>query len=220
MRHFAVLLEHSRWIKVFLGYSGNLQMSDLAPLRQFIIEMTGLANEYHGDEQAMVNRTKPLLSNLIVEDSWLPDSCAVDGDTYRQYLLHCDPIQRFSVVSFVWGPGQTTPVHDHTVWGLIGMLRGAETGQRFGIAGDGSLVPRETDVLGAGDIDVVSPTLGDIHKVSNAFDDKTSISIHVYGANIGAVNRNVYDPCSGASKSFISGYSNTEIPNLWDMSLK
>ncbi len=195
-------------------------MSDISPLRQFIIEMTILANEYYGNEQAMVNGTKPLLLDLIAEDGWLPDSCAVDGDTYRQYLLHCDPSQRFSVVSFVWGPGQTTPVHDHTVWGLIGMLRGAETGQRFGFAEDGSLVPGETDLLAAGDIDIVSPTLGDIHKVSNAFDDKTSISIHVYGTNIGAVNRNVYDPFSGAPKSFISGYSNTEVPNLWDMSVR
>ena len=34
---------------------------------------------------------------------------------YQQHLLHCDPLERFSVVSFVWGPGQKTPVHDHTV---------------------------------------------------------------------------------------------------------
>jgi predicted metal-dependent enzyme (double-stranded beta helix superfamily) len=31
----------------------------------------------------------------------------------------------------VWGPGQTTPIHDHRVWGLIGMLRGSEYSQGF-----------------------------------------------------------------------------------------
>ena len=193
-------------------------MADISRLRRFVADMTDHADQYHGDEQAMVAGSKLLLADLVENDDWLPDQYAIEGDTYRQYLLHCDPQQRFSVVSFVWGPGQTTPVHDHTVWGLVGMLRGAETGQRFEIAADGSLAPGETDQLEPGDIDVVSPEIGDIHKVSNAHDDKTSISIHVYGANIGAVERHVYDPASGAQKSFISGYSNTAVPNLWDFS--
>ena len=193
-------------------------MADISPLRRFVAGMTDLADQSHGDEQAMVGVTKYLLTDLISSDDWLPAEYAVEGDTYRQYLLHCDPHQRFSVVSFVWGPGQTTPIHDHTVWGLIGMLRGAETGQRFDVGGDGSLVPGATDLLEHGDVDVVSPTLGDIHKVSNAHEDRTSISIHVYGANIGAVDRHVYDLDTGAQKSFISGYSNAAVPNLWDLS--
>ncbi len=32
--------------------------------------------------------------------------------------------ERFCVVSFVWGPDQATPIHNHTVWGLVGVLRG------------------------------------------------------------------------------------------------
>ncbi|MEE2997137.1 MAG: cysteine dioxygenase [Pseudomonadota bacterium] len=194
-------------------------MHNISRLRRFVTGMTDLANVSDGDEQAMVSGSKILLADLIAKDNWLPGEYAAEGDTYRQYLLHCDPNQRFSVVSFVWGPGQTTPVHDHTVWGLVGMLRGAETGQRFDVADDGSLFPIATDLLEPGDIDIVSPALGDIHKVSNAFDDQTSISIHVYGANIGAVNRHVYDLASGNRTSFISGYSNTEVPNLWDLSL-
>ncbi|MGB8971431.1 MAG: cysteine dioxygenase, partial [Pseudomonas capeferrum] len=43
------------------------------------------------------------------------------------------------------------------------------------------------------------------------------ISIHVYGANIGAVNRAVY-LADGTEKPFISGYSNTLLPNIWDLS--
>jgi predicted metal-dependent enzyme (double-stranded beta helix superfamily) len=54
--------------------------------------------------------------------------------------------------------------------------------------------------------------------VKNAFVDKTSISIHVYGGNIGGVKRHVYDPSSGAIKNFVSGYSSTQVPNLWDRS--
>jgi len=64
----------------------------------------------------------------------------------------------------------------------------------------------------------VSPTIGDIHVVSNAIPDKTSISIHVYGANIGAVKRHTYDPITGKPKKFVSGYSSQQVPNLWDRS--
>jgi hypothetical protein len=40
----------------------------------------------------------------------------------------------------------------------------------------------------------------------------------VYGANIGAVKRHIYEPDSGRSKAFISGYSSNVTPNLWDRS--
>lgn len=193
-------------------------MADITRLRTFVTGMTELADRSHGDEDAMIDGTRGLLAGLIAVDDWLPDDCAVEGDTYRQYLLHCDPKQRFSVVSFVWGPGQTTPVHDHTVWGLIGMLRGAETGQHFAPNGGGPMIAGEKDLLEEGMIDVVSPSRGDIHKVTNALDDRASISIHVYGANIGAVSRHVFDPDTGAPKEFISGYSNATVPNLWDLS--
>jgi predicted metal-dependent enzyme (double-stranded beta helix superfamily) len=138
---------------------------------------------------------------------------------YRQYLLHCDPLERFSVVSFVWGPGQTTPVHDHTVWGLVGMLRGAERCRRYVRGKDGRVRPAGPEtVLRPGDIDAVSPTVGDIHTVANAIADRPSISIHVYGANIGAVRRHVFDPATGIVKDFVSGYSAATVPNLWDRS--
>ena len=190
---------------------------DISPLRDFVRGMTDLADRHHGDEGTMIDGTKPLLAKLIARDGWLPEEYTIEGDTYRQYLLHCDPQQRFSTVSFVWGPGQTTPVHNHTVWGLIGMLRGAEIGQSFSRS-DNGLVAGEEDRLDIGDIDVVSPSRGDIHKVSNALDNRSSISIHVYGDNIGAVRRSVFDPETGEPAEFISGYSNTAVPNLWDLS--
>ena len=74
------------------------------------------------------------------------------------------------------------------------------------------------EVSNVREVSVVSPTVGDVHKVSNALSDRASISIHVYGANIGAVSRHVFDPMTGAPKEFISGYSNETVPNLWDLS--
>src|SRR3546814_8616135 len=72
------------------------------------------------------------MQRLVGEDGWLDPSCAVPHPQhYQQYLLHLAPGVRFSVLSFVWGPGQRTPIHDHTFWAVIGMLRGAEIGTRY-----------------------------------------------------------------------------------------
>jgi predicted metal-dependent enzyme (double-stranded beta helix superfamily) len=147
----------------------------------------------------------------------LPPAFAVaQPSRYQQYLLHCDPLERFSVVSFVWAAGQSTPIHDHTVWGLIGVLRGAETGTRYAL-GTGGEPPRRLgdQRLERGDIEAVSPTLGDVHRVSNAFSDRVSISVHIYGANIGAVRRHTFDETSGAAREFVSGYSSEVTPNFW-----
>jgi predicted metal-dependent enzyme (double-stranded beta helix superfamily) len=71
--------------------------------------------------------------------------------------------------------------------------------------------------LHPGQVSAVSPRIGDVHQVANGLTDAPSISIHVYGANIGAVRRSVFTP-DGQQKTFISGYSNLHMPNLWDRS--
>uniref|UniRef100_UPI0035CB247F cysteine dioxygenase family protein n=1 Tax=uncultured Sphingomonas sp. TaxID=158754 RepID=UPI0035CB247F len=157
---------------------------------------------------AIVARVAEPLAALVATDDWIdPAFAAPDPERYRQYLLYRDPADRFSVVSFVWGPGQATPIHDHRVWGLVGVLRGAEIDQRYARTANGALVfagpPTQLD---AGDVATLSPESGDIHQVSNAFADRVSISIHVYGADIGRVERATYD-ATGAAKPFISGYA-------------
>jgi len=186
-------------------------------LRDFVSQLAALLDG-QPDEATVLARGSELLRPLLLHDDWLDEAFAQPHPQhYQQYLLHADAQQRFSVVSFVWGPGQQTPVHDHRVWGLIGMLRGAEVSQGFK-AQTGALVADGAPVrLEPGEIDAVSPRVGDIHRVSNAFDDRVSISIHVYGANIGAVKRAVYRE-DGSEKPFISGYSNRYLPNIWDLS--
>lgn len=195
-------------------------MSGITALRSFIQDMTKLVETSGDDEAAIRADGGAMLKTLVSRDDWLPDTWAIpDPSSYRQYLLWCDPLERFSVVSFVWGPGQTTPVHDHTVWGLIGMLRGAEDGVNYTLAGPGQPMEKiGEEQLTPGQVSAVSPTIGDIHTVSNALDDRASISVHVYGANIGAVARHVFDAATGAPKDFVSGYSNDVIPNLFDRS--
>src|SRR5471032_747538 len=152
---------------------------------------------------------RSLLRALLAHDDWLADALAQPHpQIYRQYLLYLDPVSRYSVASFVWGPGQRTPLHDHTVWGLVGILRGAEVAQPWRHDDSGALVvDGEPLLLRAGEVSAVSPTLGDIHEVRNAYEDRVSVGVHVYGADIGAVDRFVYAP-DGSRKPFRSGYAN------------
>ncbi|AOI40621.1 cysteine dioxygenase [Burkholderia oklahomensis] len=182
------------------------------PLRAFVAAFERLVDT-RPDEPRILREGAALLADLVARDDWLPAAYArSDPERYRQFLLHLDPAARFSVVSFVWGPGQTTPIHDHTVWGLIGMLRGAEYSQPYALApDDGRPLPTGDAVrLEPGRVEAVSPAIGDIHRVSNAFADRVSISIHVYGADIGAVERSVYRD-DGARKPFVSGYSRADV---------
>jgi predicted metal-dependent enzyme (double-stranded beta helix superfamily) len=191
-------------------------MTGLARLSNFIQSFTRLVDAVRGDEARIFADGEPLLRELIGADDWLPEELARAGtDRYQQYLLWCDPLERFSVVSFVWGPGQRTPIHDHTVWGMIGVLRGEELCEEFRRdAGTGALTPEFAHRLPAGAVDFVSPRVGDIHRVSNAVTDAVSVSIHVYGANIGTVQRHVYDQASGLASPFVSGYADAAPPNL------
>ena len=178
-------------------------------LTDFVWAFSGLLDR-HTDESKVLLQGAQLLQYLLVHDDWLPSVCArPNEDSYSQYLLHNDPRGRFSVVSFVWGPGQRTPVHDHTVWGLIGMLRGSEIAQPYSWK-DGVLRKDGRSIhLMPGMVEAVSPRIGDVHRVSNAFDDQVSISIHVYGANIGEVQRFVYLE-DGTRQQLVSGYTNVE----------
>lgn len=198
--------------------------ADITPLRDFVGAVAALADRTRDDPNAMAPSAKPLLLELVSQDGWLPAEFAQPHPSYyQQYLLYGDPLDRFSVVSFVWGPGQSTPVHDHTVWGWIGVLRGAEVETHYRLTGGdrggdpaGALVPAGPDsTLRAGEVAGVAPGSGDIHRVRNAFDDQVSVSIHLYGGNIGRIRRHVFDPVTGQCKPFVSGYANRSIPNLW-----
>lgn len=188
----------------------SLQTSEAlpAPLQRLVTGFEALVGQ-GAPEPQLVEQGAALLRELLAGDDWLPAEAArPDPVHYRQYLLYRDPQARFSVVSFVWGPGQATPIHDHTVWGLIGLLRGAEVSQDFRRTPDGALEKLgPPQRLETGQVVAVSPTLGDIHQVANAYDDRVSIGVHIYGADIGAVDRSVFSP-EGVVKPFRSGYAN------------
>jgi predicted metal-dependent enzyme (double-stranded beta helix superfamily) len=194
---------------------------NVARLRRFVGDMTSLVGGawQDKDDAATVEVGAKLLGELVGHDDWLPEAmakCPPHG--YAQNLLWCDPFERFCIIALAWAPGAATPVHDHKMWGLVGVLRGLEVSQRFtrdpaiGVLTKGAL-----HRLAPGEIEVLLPAEGDIHQVTNA-GAGSSLSIHVYGGNLGATRRHRFDPASGAASTFVSGYSNQALPNFWDRS--
>lgn len=112
------------------------------------------------------------------------------GAAYGRNLLYRDPDHGFVVIAMVWPPGVRGEPHDHGTWGVVAVLEGAVRIENFSREDDGS-DPRRADLLevcsldGApGDTGYVLPPHEDIHAVSNALADRTSISIHTYGRDI------------------------------------
>lgn len=184
-------------------------MDKIYRLHDFVSEMNDSVFDADVDESARLTRATLALQALIARDDWLPPAMAEEHpEHYCQHLLYCDPAHRYSLISAVWGPGQGTPIHDHLTWGVVGMLRGAEWSQHYSV-GDG--MPRtvgEPELLEPGKLTTVSPLSRDVHRVWNAYSDRVSISIHLYGGDIGSIERHVFDSSTGARKSFVSGYGN------------
>jgi 3-mercaptopropionate dioxygenase len=132
---------------------------------------------------------------LLLEDRWLaPADRAPGTDTYRQHLLHVSPDRRLSVVALVWLPGQTTPIHDHVSWCVVGVYRGVEREERYDLVEAGGrryLRPAGCVLAPRGHIETLVPPDGDIHSVTAA-GRETAISIHVYGADIERLGSSIH----------------------------
>ena len=184
------------------------------PLSSFVSELDRLIEAEQPD--FLYRAAAALKKYLLADPTWLPAPYRQPHPQhYQQYLLYRDPLSRFSIVSSVWAPAQRSPIHDHQVWGLIGMLEGAEMSQEYAAPQNPSDPPRPIGGekrLAVGDVEILSPALGDIHGVRNASDEAVAVSIHVYGADIGTVGRWLYS--SGrpvnSRRPFISGYHNDE----------
>ena len=115
-------------------------------------------------------------------------------------LLQMPEDEAYSIIGGVWHPGQTTPIHDHLTWALIGVYEGEEREALFRRTDDGSnprlakIEPVSERVHKKGQVTVLGHK--GIHRVDN-ISLRPTFSVHVYGRDIGNAERHSYDPVTG-----------------------
>jgi hypothetical protein len=116
-----------------------------------------------------------------------------------EVLLYLDRGRRFSLRLFLFAPGEYTPIHDHSSWGLIGTLFGPldivtyerlDDGSKAGIARLGE--PRHRLLL-PGETDETHPLNEGIHRTGNPGDLPIAM-VNVYGSPIRRAFVNCFDP--------------------------
>ncbi len=104
----------------------------------------------------------------------------------NELVLYRDPARLFSLRMYLFGPGEHTPVHDHTSWGVSGSAFGPLEVVRYRREDDGSnpeqaqLTPAGRRVLWPGDIEETWPLDRGIHRTGNP-NERTTLMVSIYG---------------------------------------
>jgi predicted metal-dependent enzyme (double-stranded beta helix superfamily) len=162
--------------------------TDREPLARFVARVESLSTRLAG--APLAGGVARELETLLQRKDWLlPEQREGWSDRFRQHILHVAPDGAFSVVAVVWQPGQTTPIHDHVSWCVVGVYEGEEEEIGYRLHEDENgrfLVEREVELARPGQVTTLLPPEEDIHRVTNVGTEK-AISIHVYGADIGGL---------------------------------
>src|SRR5699024_174116 len=105
----------------------------------------------------------------------------------------------------------STPIHNHGTWGVIGLIQGREYEVHYDPLPEGAPTKIEERFLNKGEVMICCTTDKDVHEVSCASNIPT-VGIHVYGDNIGKIERQVYDKDTGHVKRVITSWDS--IPDL------
>ena len=160
----------------------------------------------------IIREVSAFTKRLCADDRWLGEPHrTASTDHYTRHLLHKDPNNRFVVLSLVWMPGQATPIHDHSCWGVMGLIENSLEEVCYDRLDDGSRAEfadlkqsRGSDV-GRGSVAYLLPPYEEIHRIGNNT-GKPTVSLHVYGRDLDEVN--VFDANTGkVSPMRIKSYS-------------
>ncbi len=179
-------------------------------LNQFIDNIDEIVRKY-GKEKDILVRAKPLLDELLRNPESIPkEAFKSRKDRFADNLIYMPDDKIFSIIGCVWLPNQSTPIHDHLSWALIGMHEGEEQETIYRRINENSnakalLEQISSKINKKGHITELGKE--GIHSIAN-ISDKPSSSIHIYGIDLGNTIRHTYDPISGEIGTFLTGYDN------------
>lgn len=184
-------------------------------LKRFIWDIQSIVELAESDREIFVIG-RDLMARLVASDDWLPPGFTTPPPSQAgegraggwQFHLYADAMARFCVVATVLSGGHTMPMCQEPVWEIMGLLRGAVGCQRFAVA-DGAAPEANgaAKLLKPGAVETFSPKRGQAVQMRNALDDGDSVSIHVYGGDIGKLTRRAV-AADGSIRAFSNGYAN------------
>lgn len=184
-------------------------MTTTETLDTFITDVTSLVGDVD-DEYQLTSLIAERLSALLAGGYRLPpEFTQPSNERHLNYPLHIAPDESWSLACVVWNMGQQTPVHSHETWGVAGIYSGVEREIRYlkpaPTESGKALTPLGEQEWKRGQVTVCCTTDDDVHAVA-AVGDEPTIGIHVYGGNLGTLNRRMYDPATGSVRWFASGW--------------
>ena len=139
-----------------------------------------------GDEHAVTAALRGALCNLIRDSEVRLPSCVYEPvkERYARRELYRSPEHGYSILAMTWGPGQGTPLHDHSgLWCVEGVWAGElEITQYELLETDGDRYRFRT----SGGVHASCGSAGSLippyeyHTIRNPSPDKVAVTVHVY----------------------------------------
>jgi len=180
-------------------------------MKTFIKELEQIVSQ-GGTEIEVTAKVAARLEPILTEPDLLPSAQMMMKERgYAMYPVHVADDGTFSIAAMVLDTGQVTPIHDHGTWGVIGIYKGAEHEERFlreenvPLDQPASVQILPSNDVSAGKVHICCTSDKDIHRVSCGTNEPC-VGIHVYGADIGTMQRRSYQLETGIAKAFVSGW--------------
>ena len=158
-------------------------------LKAFVSACEELADA-GADAGQNVAAAAPLMLELAAcgSDLLTADQKREDRVTYARNAIHLGEADGISLFALVWRPGQWTPIHDHSTWGVVGVLEGVLEERNYIPVGDSiddgeeiELLPGGTTLLAPGAVATFVPNPDHIHITGVPDDREKTVSLHLYG---------------------------------------
>ncbi|WFE76682.1 cysteine dioxygenase family protein [Roseinatronobacter sp. S2] len=165
----------------------------------------------HDDTQARVAD----LTHAFVADWRMPDSrfLQLQKDApYASYLLYLSEAADLCIVLDVFMTQQAAIAHNHLCWCVFSCLEGVEREYLYKVPDDLSAAPVEilSRLRKPGEVTMADAAPGAFHQVECAQGDM-AVSLHIYGADIGRLQRHMWNRTDAEYVQFRSDYSNSVV---------
>ncbi|MCA9719690.1 MAG: cysteine dioxygenase family protein [Myxococcales bacterium] len=115
---------------------------------------------------------------------------------YARRLIHASDRLDYTVIAMTWGPGQRTPIHDHSgLWCVEGVVQGTIEVVQYDLVEDLGARCRFREAgrifAGVGSSGALLPPY-EYHTIANTSERASAVTIHVYASEM--YRCNVYEP--------------------------